>query len=250
MKLDTHVHLLISKDARPDWSEIRFTFTAARRDGLDLLCICEHLDAIHYGALLEGLFEENRFMGQPMAPGVLRLDNGILLSSGAEVSLRGGGDVGVHASPAVLRRLERRKGHYSLGELLDTLQQSGEPTAVVAHHVYVGGKWIDELPSLGHRLNAIELPAKDLAAREKYRGLAAELNLPLVGGGDGHTWLQIGACYTHIADTAWPDSTRFSLPEFKNILADKNVTPVPVLGAERFVRMSRLYRERLEQAGA
>ncbi|RQR51938.1 hypothetical protein DIE07_29615 [Burkholderia sp. Bp9002] len=250
MKLDTHVHLLISKTARPDWDEIRFTLDAARRNGLDVLCICEHLDAVHYPDLLEGVFDANRVGGERLAPGVLRLESGLLLSSGAEVSLRGGGDAGVHAPPDVLRRLERQKGFYALPQLLDVLKAGGGETAVVAHHVYFGRKWIDELPVVGKQLSAIELPAKDLASREKYELLAAQLELPMVGGGDGHTWLQIGACHTEIDEAEWPDASVFSIARLKDALKRYRAEPVAVAGADRLVRMSRIYRQRLEQAAA
>ncbi|AJX35245.1 PHP-associated domain-containing protein [Burkholderia oklahomensis] len=248
MKLDTHVHLLPSKSASPDWDEIRFTLDAARRDGLDAVCICEHLDATHYHALLADLFERNVLGGAPLSEGVLRLPNGLTVSAGAEVSLRGGGDAGVHASPSTLRALDPQKGVYSLPALLDALEAAGEPYAIVAHHVYFNHKWIDELPSAGRRLDAIELPAKDLGASDRYRSLASQLELPLVGGGDGHTWLQVGACYTFFPDDAWSSGADFSVQRFKDALKARHAEPVPIPGADRFIRMSRLYRDRINRA--
>lgn len=249
MKLDTHVHLLVSKTAAPDWPEIRFTAEAARRDGLDVLCICEHLDAVHYPTLMRGLFDDLRLGGRILRPGILRLENGLVISAGAEVSLAGGGDVGVHAAPEVLLSLDRRKGAYTLAALLAELDRRGAERAMVAHHVYYGSKWIAELPAVGARLDAVELPAKDLGAADRYVALAGELRLPMVGGGDGHTWIQVGACFTDLQDEMLPDAAGFSPHAFRQALARRHVRPVPVAGADRFLRMSRLYRDRIEAAG-
>jgi hypothetical protein len=248
MKIDTHVHLLVSKAAPPDWQEIPFMLDSARRDGLDVLCICEHLDAVHYPDLMRGLFIERRLPGTLLRPGVYRLENGLVISAGAEVSLRGGGDVGVHATTDLLLSLNRQKGFYSLPELLVLVAGQGDRCAAVAHHVYYGTKWIADLPKVGGRLDAVELPAKDLASRDKYRSLSGDLGLPLVGGGDGHTWIQIGACYTELDDGDLGSADDFSVPAFKAALKRRHVKPVPVPGAERFIRMSRIYRERLDAA--
>jgi len=241
--IDTHVHLLVSKAAPPLWEEISFTADVARQDGLDVICITEHLDAQYYPDLVHGIFLEGKLGGELRAPGVVRLENGLILSSGAEIALCGGGDVGVHAAPEILLALRREKGSYGLGELLATLPTESNALAVVAHHYYWPGKCIAGLADYTDRIHAIEMPAKDLDNAQRYSDLAERLNLALVGGSDAHTWLQVGSCRSDgdldVAETFDPEHLRSMM-----IRRALQVRPLPA-AAER-IRMSKIFRTRLE----
>ncbi|PJD91621.1 MAG: hypothetical protein CK424_06230 [Legionella sp.] len=96
MKIDTHTHLFLTKESKPDWKSINFYFDIARMKDLDVVCCTEHLDAIHYSHLLNDLFLNNILGGELLDEGVVRLPNGLIATSGAEVALSGGADVGLH----------------------------------------------------------------------------------------------------------------------------------------------------------
>lgn len=243
--IDTHVHLLVSKAAKPDWDEIAFATQAAGNDGLTTLCITEHLDALHYPALIRGLFLEQRLGGRLLSPGVLKLANGLCLSCGAEVSIGGGGDIGVHAEPEVLLGLDQRKGAYSLADLIGTLRSQPSPFAMVAHHVYWPGKSIAALTRQARNLDALELPAKDWEHVDQYLELAADLALPVVGGSDAHTWIQIGSARS-IAQVA-PDE-QFSPGRLCRLLKDGAIRAQTLASAAERIRLSGILRTRLDTA--
>lgn len=245
--IDTHVHLLVSKVAAPDWAEIAFTMRAARGDGIDVLCITEHLDAVHYVTLVRGLFDEKRLGGTLVGPGVLQLDDGLVVSSGAEVALKGGGDVGLHCSPDRLLALDRAKGAYSLSELIANVAPFADEAVLVAHHYYWSNKSFAELPAMADRIDAIELPAKDLARAEQYSQLAQQLDRPLIGASDAHTWVQVGSCRSH-CDSA--SDAEFSPRVLKSWLHKRELHAVPLAQASERVRISRLLRDNLEAKAA
>jgi hypothetical protein len=245
--IDTHVHLLVGKAAPPLWDEIAFATTVASADGLAVLCVTEHLDANHYPALVRGLFGTLRLGGRLLSPGSLLLDHGLLLSCGAEVALEGGGDIGVHAAPQVLLELDRRKGAYSLAALLAALRAQPAPFALVAHHVLWPRKAIDGLARHAGALDALELPGKDAARAEAYRSRAAELDLPMVGGSDAHTWVQIGSARSVVA-AAGIGIEAFSPSLLRSLLRDNAIEAQVLDAAPERVRISSLLRGRIEAA--
>lgn len=242
-RIDLHVHFLISKVAPPDWQDLAFLVESARNDGLDILGVAEHRDALHYQTLIDGLFSELRLGGTLIAPGVLRLENGLILSSAAEVALAGGGDVGVHAAPERLLALKSEKGAYTIGELLAALGED-TGTTVVAHHYFWNNKSFAGLDYVADRLDAVELPAKDLAKADKYRELALVLDLPLVGSSDAHTWVQVGSCRSEVGvDVAH----QFSHELLKYLVRQRRLSAVPMEQAAERIRISHLLRDQLEQ---
>ena len=247
LNVDTHVHLLVNKRSPPVWAEIEFTFDVALADGLQVLCIAEHRDSEGYEELLDGLFLNPRFQGAFVTPGVFRLASGLFISAAAEVALEGGGDIGVHASPDVLLQIPKTKSARSGAALLDFIDSLSGEHVVVAHHLYVPGKWPASFDGWAERLDAIELPGKQLEREDDYRRLAAERGKPMVGGGDSHTWIQLGACRTTIEGSA---DSPFSVQTLKAALRSGKVSVVPTPNAKRFVGLSRLYRQRLEAAAS
>ncbi len=241
--IDTHVHFLVSKVAEPDWTEIGFAVRAARSDNIDIICVSEHLDAVHYEALVRGIFIEGRLGGTLIGPGVLKLENGLILSSAAEIALKGGGDVGVHCAPDRLLALDRGKGAYSLAELLELVSRFADESVVVAHHYFWGGKSFAELPVLASRVDAIELPAKDLSRSQDYSNLALRLGRPLIGASDAHTWVQIGSCRS-LYEAGNDDE--FSHAQLKQLVRGDYLRATPLSHAAERVRISRLLRHNLE----
>lgn len=191
MKIDTHTHFLPRKNSTPDWKTINFYFQVARHHDLDVICFTEHLDADFYESILNSVFEENCFSGEIIDDGIIRLPNSILLSSGAEISLTEGADVGLHAKPSILKKLNKEKGFYSLDSLVETLESLCSNYVLIAHHLFKTGKWIDDFNKKSALIDAIELPAKDIAQEDKYRELSFLTDKPFVAGSDSHTWLQL-----------------------------------------------------------
>lgn len=242
MDIDTHVHLLISKTAKPDWAEIAFTTEVAVTEGLHVICVAEHRDALHYSELIEGLFFENKLGGELIEPGMLSLPNGSILSSAAEIALKGGGDVGVHASPEVLLSLRPEKAAYSLEELLAELHPHRHDVTVIAHHVFWKNKGIAELRQCAGLVDGLELPAKDLAQEVRYRALADELGLALVGGGDAHTWPQVGQCRNQLLVDSNPHFNRSVL---KSAIRERDFTVVHGADVVSRVRLANMLRKRM-----
>jgi hypothetical protein len=244
--IDTHVHFLISKLARPDWEDLSFLVEVARTDGIDLLCVSEHRDSVHYEELVIGIFEELRLGGEVQATGVVRLESGLVLSSAAEVALKGGGDVGVHCCPRKLLSLNKEKGAYSLEELLGAVSDVDE-ASVVAHHYYWPNKSFAEIDRLARRLDALELPAKDLANSARYEALAERCELPLIGASDAHTWVQVGSCRSVVQVD---DLDAYDHSVLKSWFSDGCLRAVPMDHASERVRISKLLRNRMESRAA
>jgi hypothetical protein len=245
--IDTHVHFLVSKVAEPDWAEIAFAVSAARTDGVDILCVAEHLDALHYESLITGIFDELRLGGSSLAPGILRLDNGLILCSAAEVALKGGGDVGLHCAPKQLLAMDKARGAYSLSELIEYTTPFSEGALLVAHHYFWANKSFAELPHFAHKIDAVELPAKDLARTNDYTQLAQQLNLPMIGASDAHTWVQIGSCRSQFETSGDHD---FDHGQLKRLVRDGALRAKPLEQAAERVRISRLLRDNLEAKAA
>lgn len=241
--IDTHVHFLVSKAAEPDWAEIGFAVRTAHGDGVDIICVTEHLDAVYYEALVKGIFDEMRLGGTLIGPGVIKLENGLILSSAAEVALKGGGDVGLHCSPQRLLALNKTKGAYSLTELVEYVSPFADESVLVAHHYFWPTKSFAELPALAHRIDAIELPAKDLVHAQDYQELSLQFNRPLIGASDAHTWVQIGSCRSQCEITI---EHGFNHGELKRWISGGALRAAPLEQAAERVRISRLLRDNLE----
>ncbi|MHC8316449.1 PHP domain-containing protein [Pseudomonas sp. LB3P31] len=211
MLLDTHVHLLASKVSRPDWSEINHTFNVAKIKGIDLLCITEHIDAEGFEELYREIFIENRLGGDYESSGMLRLKSGIVISPGAEVSLAGGGDMGVHTGLNTIMSLDSRKGTYSAEILLDVLEAGSNDYVAVAHHVLIEGKWWKDFDQVVDRLDAIEVPGKHSCCSDDYLALADRYSKGKLCGSDAHNWVQLGAGLTFVECGAVDGGSEYSL---------------------------------------
>ncbi|OGT51126.1 MAG: hypothetical protein A3E84_04765 [Gammaproteobacteria bacterium RIFCSPHIGHO2_12_FULL_42_13] len=241
MKIDTHTHFLPKKNSAPDWKIIQFYFQVARHHDLNVICFTEHLDADFYENVLNSIFEENCFSGEILNDGLIRLPNSLLLSSGTEISLAGGADVGLHAKPSVIKKLNKTKGFYTLDFLAEELETLDSNYILVAHHLFRTGKWIDNIDKKSALIDAIELPPKDITQESKYRELSLETGKPFVAGSDSHTWLQLGVGATYVDELNF-DGNNFNLKEFKQLINRKMVEPVVSSDALSQVELSTLYR--------
>jgi len=195
-RVDSHVHFLVSKSqAMSDWDAIGNILAIAKIAGLDALCVTEHIEAKAYESLMLGIFRDNNLNGTMHSDGVVEVD-GVSLLPAAELELQNGTNVGVHTNFDTLISLTRESGAYTLESLHRALSQRERPFKLVAHHIFWPGKTCDDLLELGRYVNAIEVPAKDLANAEKYMALAKDLELATTGGSDAHTFIQVGACHT------------------------------------------------------
>lgn len=245
MKIDTHSHLLYTKESSPDWKAISFFFDIAKLKGLDVLCVTEHLDALCYDELIDCLFQQNCLNGKLLREGVIQLTNSLIISSGAEVSLVGGADVGLHAKPSVLQALNKKKGYYNLYNLVDEVASLTDDYIIVGHHLYKPGKWIENIEEQAKFLDAVELPAKDIIQKERYESLKVSLNKHFVSGSDSHTWVQLGVGYTIIQDEVSDKECDFSIRLFKEAINDNRSSVQILMEPEKIIKISSAYRQYL-----
>lgn len=249
MNIDTHVHLLLTKDSSPSWREIKLVAEVARAKGIDALCITEHLDARYYEQLVKGIFFEKRLGGQIVSPGICVLDNGLILTSAAEVSIKGGGDIGVHTDPDTLLSLDKEKGIYSLDSLCNVLTARNQPYVLVVHHIYRPGKWVSLSDEQVEKIDALELPAKDVNLLDKYRCYRIVLDIPSVTGSDSHTWAQIGAGYTNFPNKENSNGeVSLTFSELKQMISLHQGVSTYSPEAEKIVKASQLYRSFLKES--
>lgn len=242
MKIDTHTHFLPLKTSYPDWKHISLYLENAVNSNIGVVCYTEHLDAINYGDLLKEIFVSNKLQGTNLGDGIIKLDNGLTLSAGAEVSLKGGADVGIHTEVSTLLQLSTEKGFYTLESLVDALDKLTKNFIVVAHHLFKPGKWIDMIEEKAHYLDAVELPAKDIKQVAKYLGIAKNLSKPMVAGSDSHTWLQVGVGNTVVTDNNY-FLNGFNLMEFKDAISSFKVGTQISPEASKIVDLSTMYRK-------
>ncbi len=136
MKIDTHTHLLLKKNSKPDWNAIDFHFKVAKTHGLDVVCITEHIDAVYFSDLYRGLFEENRLGGEILGHGIIKLPNSLIMVLGTEVPLRGGGEVGLHAEYSLIKKLKTEKDSYTIDEIYNVLSDSGVDFVLIGNEPF------------------------------------------------------------------------------------------------------------------
>ncbi len=200
MKIDTHVHLLVSKkQAEVDIQAINYMLDIAKTSQISALCITEHIEAIGYDNLMRALFIDNQLHAEVFHEYILTRQ-GIKLYPGAELQLANGTNIGVHTSLDTLLKLNHNAGAYTLEKLYDELSMHGGWFTLVAHHIFWPNKTYPDHDELARYVSAIEVPAKDLDNAEQYLVLAQKYGLATTGGSDAHTYIQIGACHSVLND--------------------------------------------------
>lgn len=245
MIIDTHTHALVSKEATPNYEAIKFNLNIAKDvHGINVVCFTEHLDANSYRDLMRSVFDKNIFQGQKLSESLIKLNDNFYISSGAEISLKGGADVGVHTSLDILMSLSIQKGFYTIESLYDELSRKTSNFIIFAHHLFKPGKWIDRFDQYASCFDAVELPAKDIANKEKYYDFAEANKKTLVAGSDAHTWVQIGVGRTVLDDEHIKLGEQFH-PSFKSSIAHGRQDVMIEPSATKIVEMSRAYRKTL-----
>lgn len=245
MIIDTHTHALVSKEAIPNYEAIKFNLNIAKDiHDINVVCFTEHLDANFYRELMKNVFDKNIFQGQKLSESLIKLNDDFYISSGAEVSLKSGADVGVHTSLDILMSLNTQKGFYTIESLYDDLSKKTSNFIIFAHHLFKPGKWIDRFDQYADCFDAVELPAKDIANKEKYYDFAGINKKSLVAGSDAHTWVQIGVGRTVLDKDHINLGEQFH-PSLKSFIAHGKQSIIIEPSATKIVEMSKAYRKTL-----
>jgi histidinol phosphatase-like PHP family hydrolase len=238
MKVDTHAHLLLTKKSQPNWREIKLYFDVAKAQRIDVLTITEHIDALYFVELYKGLFIENKLQGKILDDGIVELPNSVIVVSGTEIPLKGGGEIGLHTKLSTILSLNKTHGYYTIDDIFAEVDnKSNGDYIMIGNHLYVPGKWIDRVEKKLSLLDAIEMLPKELQRQTKYESLAANLNKPLLSGSDSHVWSQLGLGYNEVT------IAEYSIKNFKNAIRNNKVTMKLSPEAEILSEVSKVYRE-------
>lgn len=202
MRLDLHTHGKLAKKLPTSGTYLEWLFAAARRSGLDALCLTEHFNAPQFSELYNYLTVAGRRCGDAWM-----LENGLRIFPGMEISVAEGGHLlALGPLEAVLElawRLEfnRKKDRFlPFEKLLDQLERY--PVLVGCAHPFRAPGRVPRLPEEQlRRLQFLELNGKDMAldpARTKKRvcQLGERLGLPVAAGSDAHQAVQYGCIST------------------------------------------------------
>ena len=239
MKIDTHTHLLLKKETKPDWNLINFHFKIAKVHNLDVMCITEHIDAKYFTELYTELFINLKLGGSVLRDGIIQLPNSLVIVSGTEIPLKGGGEIGLHTDLSTILSLNKQNGFYSFDELVETVLGKTNDYIMIGNHLYVPGKWIEHVEEKLDKLDAIEMLPKENRKRPLYEALSKRLRKPLLSGSDSHVWTQLGLGYNIV------DLPEYSIKAFKGALRENLVVMHISNEAERMSQASMLYRELL-----
>jgi hypothetical protein len=214
----------------------------ANAQGLNVLCITEHIDAVYFMDLYEGLFIENKLGGKILDDGIIKFPNSVTIGSGTEIPLNGGGEVGIQAKLSTILSLNRCNSHYKIEELSELL--SNNSYIMIGNHLYVPGKWIEHIEDKLCMLDAIEMLPKEIIRKDNYVSLAVKLGKPLLSGSDSHVWSQLGLGYNEV------DISEYNISSFKEALKHGKVTMKLSSEAEKMSEVSTIYRSFLMEAMA
>ncbi len=242
MKIDTHTHVLLTKESPFDWKAVKFHFDIAKAQGLDVVCLTEHMDALHFNELYQGLFLENCFEAVEREDGTIQLPNSLIIAAGTEIPLKGGGEVGLYTTMKALNSLNKENGYYTLDSLVDKLINISEDYVLVGNHLCNPDKWIVGIEQKADSLDAIEILPKHSHLRNRYEELSNSLRKPLIAGSDSHTWIQFGLGYTNL------DIAEFSLRNLKQAVIDNKFTISIHPDSEKMTHISEMYRKHLRSS--
>ncbi|WP_151191729.1 PHP-associated domain-containing protein [Desulfotomaculum copahuensis] len=210
-----HVKLFSRRPFRP--GQLRRRLEWARRTGLDVLAVTEHIDVSDFWEIYHCL---ESWCGH--ASGMFEW-RGLIVLAGAEVSVAEGGDIIMIGSPAALKELEKRLGRLRPGRFpaFQTLMDASEDLGFLrtGAHPCRSSKELWKMGPLLKRLDALEVNATELSLAGHVLRKSAELNRPVLAGSDAHHWLQMGRVYNLL-----PFEGRFTLVELKQAVAQHRVT--------------------------
>lgn len=217
LKAEFHCHIKLFSRGRFRPAQLRRRLNWARRLGLDVLAVTEHLDVPDYWEII-GCLE--RLCSNGSAGLHWR---GVTVLPGAEVSVDEGGDILLIGTLDSLRELERRLGRPRFGNFpffKDLLDVSEDLSFLrIGAHPCRRNKELWKMGHLLKRLDALEVNAGELPMAPWVQRQATEAGLAVVAGSDAHHWLQIGRLVNLL-----PCSGSFTTTELKLTVAENKVS--------------------------
>ncbi len=187
MKIDFHVHSYFSEDSFQRFDKI---IDKAEKMGLDGIVILDH-NTIEGASLLETYLEE-RYRDQS-------LNDRLVVIRAGEYSTEEGHIIIIGLKTPLEHILEVDQKWYKCKEVVTEAKKQG--AMIILAHPY---RWKKRLPSewLLSQIDAVEVfngrtcfVKGNYDANAKAVALAKKLNLPIVGGSDGHLTNEIGKTY-------------------------------------------------------
>ncbi len=223
------------------------TVRHAIRLGLGGYALTEHFHATHYWDAMHELAER-----YPYENGALRVAPGFNILTGAEIDIAEGGHI------VTLGRLDALEWLYDLfGDgfpfrkfpTFDELVTAGRQADVIfiAAHPTREQKYLAKLGNELARLDALEVSGKDLCTSPVDRivgGMAAELDVAVVGSSDAHVWAQIGAQATIV------DLDELTLEGLRDTLAKQHTAHRALPHLVHIVEVAKNHKRVLKQAAA
>ena len=216
LKAEFHCHVKLFSHRKFCPSQLQQRLNWARRVGLNVLAVTEHIDVPDFWEIcgcLESLCDNGS--------GRLRW-RGVTVLAGAEVSVEEGGDILLIGSIAALRELERRLGRLQAGNtpFFKSLLDASEDLSFlrIGAHPCRPNKELWKMGPLLKRLDALEVNAGELSMARWVQRQARQFNVSVLAGSDAHHWLQIGRIYNLL-----PLGRGFTMPELKQVVAGDKV---------------------------
>lgn len=192
-RIDFHVHSKLSKRLRFSLQDFEGIVTQARRTGLDAFVLTEHFQVPDFWSIYDALCQVYRY-----EDGVLELDDGFRILTGAELGIAEGCDLLLLGTLDRLSVFSQKLPASPVTgykpSFAEAAREARECDLVLfGAHMFRSEK---ELGKLGRNhlgsLDALELNGKDFIHDAAVRAEAESLHLPLIGGSDAHFWLQVG----------------------------------------------------------
>ncbi len=203
IRADLHVHSKVCKASTFSHRHFESTVERARHMGLSGFALTEHMHAPGYWNTLDELVRRHGYDN-----GHFALGESFNVLAGAELTVAERVDVILIGGIDQLGLFDGSflpmpsQGYLPrLGDVFGPAREAG--LLVIAAHPTRQGKSTVEAGRrhLG-RFDALEINGKDVALRRvepEIRRIAAEFDLPVVGGSDAHVWPQVGVQSTILA---------------------------------------------------
>jgi hypothetical protein len=171
-------------------ADLHLLINHAKHMGLDAFAITEHINAPDYWQTYEQIGR-----GFLCDSGIYYVEPGFHIINGAEITLKGKGDILALGDIRSMQTLDCRLNlsggyHPTLEELVE--EAPADLILIGAHPFRPNGGIMKFAPSAISQLAALEVNGKDFGEEHKVEAAAASLGLPVVGGSDTHYWPQIG----------------------------------------------------------
>jgi len=191
---ELHCHTQFFGWQRFSRRRLRSFLGRARMLGVSLLAFTEHANIKSYWKLFAFL-EESAWQW-----------DGITILAGAEITVSEGGDILVYGPPSSFKELPDRLGgwpsrsiHPSLERVLEAAEAL-DLMKVGAHPLRPLQSLRNAPPELLRRLDALEMNAREASRKKRVAAMAAELDLPVIGGSDAHFSRHLGRVLNLLPD--------------------------------------------------